>query len=112
MLSELCSEQILMLIKPNEVRSKKKQRKLGTEVADLKLKLSQSNKNIVLSNREIRLLRYGLTSVTKHILSLDLKKIIFIDRYLDLTEEEKEKLRGSHKVARKLEKLESIGQDR
>lgn len=73
MLSELCSEQILMLIKPNEVRSKKKQRKLGTEVADLKLKLSQSNKNIVLSNREIRLLRYGLglTRVTKHIFSLD-----------------------------------------
>lgn len=46
-----------MLIKPNEVRSRKKQRKLGTEVADLKQKLSQSNKNIVLSNREIRLLR-------------------------------------------------------
>lgn len=46
-----------MLIKPAEVRSRKKQRKLGTEVADLKQKLSQSNKNIVLSNREIRLLR-------------------------------------------------------
>lgn len=57
LLSELCTEQILMLIKPNEVRSRKKQRKLGTEVADLKHKLSQSNKNIVLSNREIRLLR-------------------------------------------------------
>lgn len=47
-----------MLIKPAEVRSRKKQRKLGTEVADLKQKLSQSNKNIVLSNREIRLLRF------------------------------------------------------
>lgn len=58
LLSELCTEQILMLIKPNEVRSRKKQRKLGTEVGDLKLKLSQSSKNIVLSNREIRLLRY------------------------------------------------------
>lgn len=57
LLSELCTEQILMLIKPNEVRSRKKQRKLGTEVADLKQKLGQSNKNIVLSNREIRLLR-------------------------------------------------------
>lgn len=57
LLSELCTEQILMLIRPNEVRSRKKQRKLGTEVADLKHKLSQSNKNIVLSNREIRLLR-------------------------------------------------------
>lgn len=33
-------------------------------------------------------------------------------RYLDLTEEEKEKLRGSHKVAKKLEKLENMGQDR
>lgn len=52
-----------MLIKPNEVRSRKKQRKLGTEVADLKLKLGQSNKNIVLSNREIRLLRYVLEIV-------------------------------------------------
>lgn len=39
-------------------------------------------------------------------------EFFLIDRYLDLTEEEKEKLRGSHKVARKLEKLESIGQDR
>lgn len=39
-------------------------------------------------------------------------EIYLIYRYLDLTEEEKEKLRGSHKVARKLEKLESIGQDR
>lgn len=57
LLSELCTEQILMIIKPNEVRTRKKQRKLGTEVADLKQKLSQSNKNIVLSNREIRLLR-------------------------------------------------------
>uniref|UniRef100_A0A1B0C935 Putative exonuclease n=1 Tax=Lutzomyia longipalpis TaxID=7200 RepID=A0A1B0C935_LUTLO len=41
------------------------------------------------SNREIRLLRY-----------------------LDLTEEEKEKLKGSYKVAKKLEKLENLGQDR
>lgn len=32
-------------------------------------------------------------------------------RYLDLTEEEKEKLKGSYKVARKLEKLENL-QDR
>lgn len=46
-----------MLIRPIEVRTRKKQRKLGNEVSDLKLKLSQTNKNIVLSNREIRLLR-------------------------------------------------------
>jgi uncharacterized protein (DUF608 family) len=32
-------------------------------------------------------------------------------RYLALTEEEKEKLKGSYKVARKLEKLENL-QDR
>lgn len=46
-----------MLIRPNEVKIRKKQRKISTEVADLKQKLSQTNKNIVLSNREIRLLR-------------------------------------------------------
>ena len=55
--SELCTEQILMLVKPNEVKIRKKQRKVSTEVTDLKLKLAQSNKSIVLSNREIRLLR-------------------------------------------------------
>lgn len=37
--------------------------------------------------------------------------ILFCYRYLDLTEEEKEKLKGSYKVARKLEKLENL-QDR
>jgi len=36
---------------------------------------------------------------------------LFYHRYLDLTEEEKEKLKGSYKVARKLEKLENL-QDR
>jgi hypothetical protein len=36
---------------------------------------------------------------------------LFCHRYLDLTEEEKEKLKGSYKVARKLEKLENM-QDR
>lgn len=55
--SELCTEQILMLVRPVEVKLRKKQRKINTEVADLKVKLSQCNKNIVLSNREIRLLR-------------------------------------------------------
>lgn len=87
--SELCTEQIYMLIRPNDVKLKKKQRKISTEVSDLKAKLQSVNKNIVLSNREIRLLRY-----------------------LDLTEEEKDKLKGSVKVAKKLEKLENIGQDR
>jgi exonuclease 3'-5' domain-containing protein 1 len=68
---------------------KKKQRKISTEVFDLKQKLQTTSKNVVLSNREIRLLRY-----------------------LDLTDEEKEKLKGSVKVAKKLEKLENIGQDK
>jgi len=35
----------------------------------------------------------------------------FVFRYLDLTEEEKEMLRGSLKVAKKLEKLENSGKD-
>lgn len=38
--------------------------------------------------------------------------ITFYGRYLDLTDEEKEKLRGSYKVARKLDKLEGRNQDR
>jgi exonuclease 3'-5' domain-containing protein 1 len=87
--SELCTEQIYMLIRPNDVKLKKKQRKISTEVFDLKQKLQTSSKNVVLSNREIRLLRY-----------------------LGLTDEEKEKLKGSVKVAKKLEKLENIGQER
>ncbi|KAI5735350.1 hypothetical protein M8J77_017245 [Diaphorina citri] len=86
LLVELSEEQVYMHIKPNEVRQRKKQRKIDNEVADLKLKLAactQNGRNIVLSNREIRLLRY-----------------------LELTEEEKEKVKASYKVARKLEKLE------
>ncbi|XP_068082363.1 egalitarian protein homolog isoform X2 [Anabrus simplex] len=89
LLRELCEEQVFMHIRSTEVKQRKKQRKVETEVADLRTKLSTvQSKSIVLSNREIRLLRY-----------------------LDLTEEEKEKLKGSYKVARKLEKLESVGQD-
>ncbi|XP_046399885.1 egalitarian protein homolog [Ischnura elegans] len=97
LLQELCEEQILMNIRPAEVKMRKKQRKVEAEVADLRQKLdsssampsASSSSVIVLSNREIRLLRY-----------------------LDLTEEEKERLKGSYKVARKLEKLESLGVDR
>ncbi|KAF3429391.1 hypothetical protein E2986_03176 [Frieseomelitta varia] len=88
--NELCEEQIQLHIKPVEVKARKKQRKVETEVADLKKKMEEATtKNIVLSNREIRLLRY-----------------------LDLTEDEKEKLKGSYKVARKLEKLENMSQDK
>ncbi|KAL6419997.1 hypothetical protein ACFW04_008096 [Cataglyphis niger] len=88
--AELCEEQIQMHIRPADVKARKKQRKVETEVADLKKRMEEAtSKNIVLSNREIRLLRY-----------------------LDLTEDEKEKLKGSYKVARKLEKLENMGQDK
>ncbi|XP_075228845.1 egl_like_exo domain-containing protein isoform X2 [Lycorma delicatula] len=86
LLAELCEEQVYIHIRPDEVKQRKKQRKVESEVSDLRAKLAasaQTGRNIVLSNREIRLLRY-----------------------LDLTDEEKEKLKGSYKVARKLEKLE------
>lgn len=87
--AELCTEQILTSIRPNDVKQKKKQRKQASETYDLKMKLQSSSKNIVLSNREIRLLRH-----------------------LPLTEEEKDKVKGSSKVAKKLEKLENLGQER
>ncbi|KAG7211295.1 hypothetical protein KM043_010595 [Ampulex compressa] len=87
---KLCTEQIQMHINPLEVKAKKKLRKVETEIADLKKRMEEATaKNIVLSNREIRLLRY-----------------------LDLTEDEKEKLKGSYKVARKLEKLENMAHDK
>lgn len=57
LLSELCTEQILMLIRPVDVKMRKKQRKVRSEIQDLKVKLKSASKNIVLSNREIRLLR-------------------------------------------------------
>lgn len=38
--------------------------------------------------------------------------VIFSFRYIELTDEEKEKLKSSAKVAKKLEKLESLGQER
>ena len=57
---ELCEEQVLLYIQGEEVKNRKKQRKVETEVADLRLKLATiQSKNIVLSNREIRLLRWG-----------------------------------------------------
>lgn len=82
---ELCREQVEALIQPEEVKQKKKQRKIETEVAELKTKLATTQaRAIVLSNREIRLLRY-----------------------LELSDEEREKLEGSYKVAKKLERLQS-----
>ena len=48
----------MLYIQADEVKNRKKQRKVETEVADLRLKLATvQSKNIVLSNREIRLLR-------------------------------------------------------
>ncbi|XP_077298358.1 egl_like_exo domain-containing protein [Arctopsyche grandis] len=85
---DLCSEQVFMNIQPAEVRIRKRQRKINTEVFELRQKLSQCSKNVVLSNREIRLLRY-----------------------LELTDEEKEKLKVSQKICKKLEKLESSARD-
>ncbi|XP_060532934.1 egalitarian protein homolog [Cylas formicarius] len=86
---ELCDEQIFLHINPDDVKLKKRQRKTETEVKELRTKLAQASKSVVLSNREVRLLRY-----------------------IELTEEEKEKLKSSAKVAKKLEKLESLGQER
>ena len=57
LLAELCTEQILMLIRPVDVKMRKKQRKVRSEIQDLKVKLKGASKNVVLSNREIRLLR-------------------------------------------------------
>ena len=57
--SDLCEEQVTMHINQDDVKQKKKQRKVETEVSDLKEKLDKTaaGKNLVLSNREIRLLR-------------------------------------------------------
>ncbi|XP_050311635.1 uncharacterized protein LOC126747172 [Anthonomus grandis grandis] len=89
LLVELCEEQLFLHINPDDVKMKKRQRKTETEVKELRAKLAQAAKSIVLSNREVRLLRY-----------------------IELTDEEKEKLKSSAKVAKKLEKLESLGQDK
>lgn len=86
---DLCQEQVFLHITPDEVKLKKRQRKTETEVKELRAKMAQAAKSIVLSNREVRLLRY-----------------------IELTEDEKEKLKSSAKVAKKLEKLESLGQEK
>ncbi|XP_032788156.2 egalitarian protein homolog [Daphnia magna] len=89
LLEELCAENLLALLQPDEVKRSKKERKMDMEVLELRQRLAAvQGKGIVLSNREIRLLRH-----------------------LDLTEDEREKLDGSYKVAKKLEKLQSKKQD-
>ncbi|KAK5638366.1 hypothetical protein RI129_012661 [Pyrocoelia pectoralis] len=89
LMMDLCYEQVYIHIMPDDIKLRKRQRKIGTEVAELRVKLSQPLKSIVLSNREVRLLRY-----------------------IELSEEEKEKLKSSTKIAKKLEKLENLNQDR
>lgn len=83
--NQLCWEQVYCYLKTEEVKLSKKQRKNESEVEELKKKLAQaSGKSVVLSNREIRLLRH-----------------------VNLTEEEKEKLECSYKVAQKLERIQN-----
>lgn len=81
---QLNLEGVLARIKPDEIRSVKKERKIDLEVIDLKRKLYSDTTNlIVLSNREIRLLRH-----------------------IDLTEEVRCKIQQCKKVAKKLERLD------
>lgn len=59
LLEELCEEQAFLYIVPDNVQKRKHQRKIDNELQVLKGKLSTDNgKNVVLSNRELRLLRY------------------------------------------------------
>lgn len=69
----MTDEAILSRIKPDEVKHNKKSRKIDLEVMDLKAKLYSADPNvttIILSNREIRLLRFFSVdykhSVTHH----------------------------------------------
>jgi len=58
LLEQLNKEAIMSKILPNEVKASKKLRKVDMEVIDLKQKLyNADSKTIILSNREIRLLR-------------------------------------------------------
>lgn len=89
LLQALCEEQVLAHISPEEVKQRKKQRKVDHEVDDLRRRLdaaSSTPRQVVLSNREIRLLRY-----------------------MNLTEEECSRIDGNPKVARKLDRLRNRG---
>lgn len=50
---------VYLHINPDDVKLKKRQRKTETEVRELRVKLAQATKSVVLSNREVRLLRYS-----------------------------------------------------
>ena len=80
LLSELSREQVLLSIDPDKVKEKKRQRKTELEIADVKEKLSSAQaKNVVLSNREIRLLR--LLILSKNIFKYGLILILSIQIY-------------------------------
>jgi exonuclease 3'-5' domain-containing protein 1 len=91
LLAELCEEQVEHFIRRDSVRLKKKSRKAEVEIQELREKMGAvaPGKTLVLSNREIRLLRY-----------------------MDLTDEEKEKLEGSQKVLKKLERIQNKNENR
>ena len=64
----LCEEQLKMHVDPDVVKEQKTRRKIDLEVKDIREKLSKATngKNVVLSNREIRLLRFdGLEPMQK-----------------------------------------------
>ncbi|CAG0917275.1 unnamed protein product [Notodromas monacha] len=90
LLRDLCAEQVGHFIARDDVRQRKKARKLGVELAELRDKLATASpgKTMFLSNREIRLLRH-----------------------MDLTDEEKEKLEGSEKVQKKLDRIQGGGRN-
>lgn len=84
LLDQLNVECVLARIKPDEIRGLKKERKTDLEVIDLRRKLfSPTSEKIVLSNREIRLLRH-----------------------VELTDEVRKKIQHCPKVAKKLERLD------
>ncbi|CAH1963112.1 unnamed protein product [Acanthoscelides obtectus] len=70
LMMELCEEQIYMHISPETIKLKKRQRKTETEVAELRVKLAQATKSVVLSNREVRLLRYVCLAALRNIIYL------------------------------------------
>ena len=81
---ELCEEQVMLYIDPEGVKTKKKQRKIDFEVSDLRLKLANSTgKNVVLSNREIRLLRYEIYE-TFFLTQIKINLCFKMPKYLDL----------------------------
>lgn len=85
LLADLCEEQVEAHIFEDDVRLRKRQRKVEMEVQELRSKLEQntSGRSMVLSNREIRLLRH-----------------------LELTDEQREQLDKSYKVSKKLDRLQ------